>query len=329
MNRYSVENLSREGFQVIHLIDKESDSKAEIVPGIGNNLFQFKSFGKSIISAPDNLETLKNETFANFKYGTPILFPPNRVKDGSFTFKGRKYHLPINEPPSNHLHGELCSRPWEISDYGTSNDKGAYVTCTFSYSKYPDILSYFPHELLFSVTYALLNGKLLMKTRITNKGEDEAPFAFGLHPYFNIPYEKEEEILLTIPSENEWPVTNEAFVTGEPSNTSFSKELNKGVNIANYPKLGCSLVTIKDHNFPCRIDLKNNDYSIFFEIDKKFPFVVLFRPDWASSYSIEPYTYVTDAFNLPFNEAVSGVQGLNPGESLVYQTKLWIKTKAL
>jgi aldose 1-epimerase len=326
---FSAKLTTKEGYKVIELRERESNSIAEVIPEIGNNLFRFESFGKSVILSPVSLEALKNETFADFKYGTPILYPPNRIKNGSFEFRGRSYQLPLNEPPSNHLHGEICSKAWEILEYGTSSEKGAYVTSTFRFSEHPEILSYFPHKLVFTVTYSLRNGQLQMTVKILNEGEDEAPFAFGLHPYFNIPFEPEEKVVLTVPSANEWPVTNEAFVTGLPAITAFSNVLTSGADISDYPPLGCSLLTLTNDDHVCRIDLMNRGYSIMYKFDEKFPFVILFRPDWASAISLEPYTYVTDAFNLPYEDDLTGVLGLPAGEAKVFQTQLWIEKKTL
>ncbi|NHN34636.1 hypothetical protein G9U52_33245 [Paenibacillus sp. S3N08] len=30
-------------------------------------------------------------------HGIPVLFPPNRYEDGSFSFNGRMYSFPVNE----------------------------------------------------------------------------------------------------------------------------------------------------------------------------------------------------------------------------------------
>lgn len=325
MSRYSAVPIMKEGFTVIVLNDTQSDATAEIIPEVGNNLYCFESGGHSIILPPESLQSLRNELFANFKYGTPILFPPNRVKNGRFSFNARTYNLPLNEPPSNHLHGEICSRAWEVLEYGATKENGAFVISRFRYGLNPDMLAYFPHLLSFTVTYRLFDGRLYMNVTIVNEGEDEAPFAFGLHPYFSIPFDSGEELVLKVPAAEEWPVTNEAFVTGRPAITDFSRTLNDGVQISNYPQLGCSLLTFDDGDEDriCRIEMKDHGYAIAYRLDRQFPFVVLFRPNWASAFSLEPYTYVTDAFNLPYEHELTGVKGIRAGEEIDFTTSLW------
>jgi aldose 1-epimerase len=326
MGRYTAEQILVDGFSVVRLRDAGENAVAQIIPELGNNLFGFETGGRQVIVPPRSLQALRDEAFAAFKYGIPILSPPNRVKNGSFTFQGRKYSLPLNEPPDNHLHGEICSKAWEVIQIGATDEQGAYVTCRFRYALHPDILQYFPHRLSFTITHRLQEGSLYLSGVIINEGEDTAPFAFGLHPYFRVPFESGEEIILKVPAAEEWPVTNEAFVTGKPSVTDFSRSLNDGVNITNYPQLGCSLLSLNDGDHTCRIEMKERGYAIAYRLDRQFPFVVLFRPDWASAYSLEPYTYVTDAFNLPYEQELTGAKGIRAGEEVCFETCVWIES---
>src|SRR5262249_12461339 len=65
---------------------KEPDLEARVAPEAGANLFSLKIGGEELIPPPDKLEDLKQN-----RTGVPILFPmPNRVRDATFTFEGRK-----------------------------------------------------------------------------------------------------------------------------------------------------------------------------------------------------------------------------------------------
>lgn len=325
MSRYAANRETKDGFEVISLTDAGSDSVAEIVPGVGNNLYRFESRGRQVLVPPASMYALKNGNNATFMYGTPILFPPNRVQDGRIDFRGREYRLPLNEPPNRHLHGEICSRGWEVLEAGASDEQGAFVTSSFSYASYPELLAYFPHPLTFTVTVRLCDGRLEMSGTIVNEGEDEAPFAFGLHPYFSVPYGSGEEIELQVPAVVEWPVTNEAFVTDRPSVTDLSRALNEGVSIADYPVNGCSLLSLAGGDSICRMVMKDRNYTIAYRFGPEFPYVVLFRPDWAAAYSLEPYTYVTDAFNLPYEHELTGARGIGAGETFRFSTGMWVE----
>jgi aldose 1-epimerase len=324
MPTYTAAAETEEGQQVIVLRDAERDAHAAIVPEIGNNLFRFVVGGRPVIQSPEQTRDFKKDPSVAFRYGIPILFPPNRIKNGTFTFRGRTYRLPLNEP-ENHLHGEISSKAWEVKDYGASEKDGAYATCRFRYADHPEIMAYFPHALLFEVTYRLYKGALTMESTILNEGKDEAPFAYGLHPYFPIFAEDGEEVRLQVPAAREWPVTSEAFVTGLPEATSFSIRAAEGVDLREYPVLGCNMLELQDGDRTCRIAMKSRGYTIAYRIDPGFPFVLAFRPPWASAFSLEPYTYVTDAFNLPYDRALTGAKGIGPGEEFRFVNRLWIE----
>ena len=324
VGRYQAFPLAIDNISSIQLTDADTLSEAGIVTEIGSNLYRYTVENEPVILPPAELGLFKRESFAPFQYGTPILYPPNRVKDATFSFNGRTYSLPQNEPP-NHLHGELCSRPWKVLAYGASDEDGAYVTSEFRITNHPDILSYFPHPLKITATHRLKEGELSLNVTIANEGFDEAPFAFGLHPYFAMPFNSGEEIELTVPAAAEWPVTNQAFVTGEPQVTELSRKLPKGISIHDYPVLGCSLLTLEEGHHVCKMSLNNRGLSIHYAFDKKFPFLVLFRPDWADGFSLEPYTCVTDAFNLPYPGAMTGAKGIRSGETVSFDTKMWVK----
>ncbi|MBD3922474.1 aldose 1-epimerase [Paenibacillus sp. PR3] len=324
MFQYAARSVTRDGFTVIELHDAATGSIAELVPDIGCNLFRFDSQGHRVIVSPDSLTSLKTGEFAIFRYGTPILFPPNRVKDGRFTYGGKDYELPLNEPPAYHLHGELCSRPWEVVELGADSD-GAFVSTRFRYSAHPDMFQYWPHEMEFTMKYRLFEGVVHVNASIHNAGMSEAPFAFGFHPYFAVPFGSGEEITLTVPATEEWPITNLSFVTGRPSATDTVERVNEGLNISDYPPLGCTMLTLAEGDSVCRISMKSRNYTIAYRLCEQFPYMLLFRPDWAQAYSLEPYTYVTDAFNLPYEPGLTGIRGIRAGETIELQTAMWVE----
>ena len=74
----------------------KGDYTALLVPGMGANLVRLANtrLGAEILRTPgaDEIEVFKGRPQV---FGLPILFPPNRIADGRYTFEGRTYQYPI------------------------------------------------------------------------------------------------------------------------------------------------------------------------------------------------------------------------------------------
>lgn len=322
-NRYEIRRSTAEGLAVFELVDRQTAGKAEVVPEIGNNAIRFESGGRSILESPADLANFHIEP-NYFRYGTPLLFPPNRIRDGEWTYRGKTYRLPLNEPPDYHLHGRIAAMEWKVVEFGASEQSGAFVVSRFRYAEHPDMLETFPHPIAFTFTYRLKDGKLRLEGTIVNEGEEEAPFAFGLHPYFSFSCDP-EDVAVTLPAKHEWPVTPLSFVTGLPAETAFSRLIAaEGVRLGDFPPLSCRMLELREGEAVCRMACERDGYAIEYRLDGSFPFALLFRPDWSQSFSIEPYTCLTDAFHLPYDAARTGVRGIAPGETFAFATSVGI-----
>ena len=101
---------------------------AEIWPHQGFNCYRWVSHGQEILYADPDFFKGSSPT----RSGIPILFPfPNRIRDGRFTWNGKAYQLPLNDPAKrNAIHGFACRRPWRIIDRG-GDDRSVLVTGEF------------------------------------------------------------------------------------------------------------------------------------------------------------------------------------------------------
>src|SRR5215813_5149846 len=75
---------------------------------------------------------LLNTDHCRYRYHPPILFPfPNRIRDGRFTWEGKEFHLPLNDPAKkNAIHGFACQRVWRVVDQG-ADAASAWITGEF------------------------------------------------------------------------------------------------------------------------------------------------------------------------------------------------------
>lgn len=322
--RYSVKERNHKGVVSYILTDHQSKTEAEIMPSVGNNLLRYARDGFSFISEMPDITQAK-EDVRYYRYGSALLFPPNRVQGASFTFRGRDYQLPKNEDP-NHLHGELCFKPWTVTETG-ADEEGCYLTSEFHFQDDDEILSYFPHPLTLRTTYYLQEGRLEARGEVINNGDTEAPYALGFHPYFSIPAGQKSSVTVSVPAKEEWPVTREAFVEGLPEKTAFTESISAGLPVSSFADLSCSLVSLaSDAPARCSFTYPAQRRRLVYQVDPtQFPFLVIFKPDWSEALSLEPYSYVTDAFNLPWEYDKTGARGINPHEKIEYNWSLEVE----
>ena len=164
--------------------------RAEVWPALGFNCFQWKAN-----RAGQTLDLLyaDPQLFDNgrpTRSGIPILFPfPNRIREGRFTWEGRKHQLPLNDSTKkNAAHGFVCRRPWRVVDQG-GDAASVWLTGEFHASKDdPEEYPLWPADYVLRVTYRLSQGRLRIEAEVANPDRVSLPFGLGYHPYFQVPF---------------------------------------------------------------------------------------------------------------------------------------------
>ena len=114
-----------------------------------------------------------------YLYGMPILFPVNRIEGGCFTFEGREYRFPINEPKTGcHLHGTLHELPFCAIEQTPCSVTLVYDT------PYLD----FPHRFRLSLSYELGERGLSLACEVENHSDENMPVFLGFHTTFAVPF---------------------------------------------------------------------------------------------------------------------------------------------
>ncbi len=126
--------------------------EARIVPGFGCNLARFSVGGRAVIDFDPALILAHDFT------GTPVLYPtPNRVRDCRFTWKGRVYPQ------------RRAGR--DVYEHGLAHLESK------EFEAFP-----FPHRITLELTLTVRG--IRVEYAVENRGAEELPFGFGLHPYF-------------------------------------------------------------------------------------------------------------------------------------------------
>ena len=114
------------------VLDNGQGSFLEIAPALGFNAYRWHvPDGELLYADPKFFEENKPT-----RSGIPVLFPfPNRIRDGRFSWDGKDYQLPTNDPSGkNAIHGFVCHKPWRVIAEG-ADGIFAWVTAEFEGSK--------------------------------------------------------------------------------------------------------------------------------------------------------------------------------------------------
>ena len=161
----------------------KGDYTALLVPSVGANLVRLANtrLGVEILRTPaaDEIGTFKGRPQI---FGLPVLFPPNRIAGGRYTFEGRTYQYPITiEKEHNYHHGILKSQPFAVSK-ALENDDEVLIECRYYANAGNDaIYRDFPHAFKCKITFRLSNEGLAQEIMFANRSAERMPVGVGFH----------------------------------------------------------------------------------------------------------------------------------------------------
>ena len=300
--------------------------EAILIPALGSNLLSLKSRKKGIelLRTPKTLDDYKKVPIL---YGMPILFPPNRIEDGIFTYKETTYTFPINEEEKhNHIHGFLHDKPWRVVKKEVSKEEIIIIT-EFLSSDFPSLYKYFPRDFKVNMTYSLLDEALEVKMEIHNFGRESFPWGVGYHTIFNFPFVAESNYLdceFALPVNKQWELNQRSLPTGEYSSLTNKDDIQK--RVLEERREYDDIFSYDEENSPINEAIltdSNAGIQVRYQADQHFKYWVLFNE--AGFLCPEPYTWMTNAPNLDIPAEITGLQELQPGETIQLNTKLILK----
>ncbi|MCD1260648.1 aldose 1-epimerase [Paenibacillus athensensis] len=323
MSRYAWKERTWDGAPTLVLIDRDAEIEVEIVPSVGFNLFRYEVQGEPYIAAPSTLAELRAATS---RYGVPILCPPGRVRNGSYTFEGREYRLPINREP-DHAHGQLRDQAWHLVERGANETDGAYAMAVLKPAQVPDVRPYWPHHTELRLIYRVRNGELLLEGSIHNRSAETMPLALGFHPYFAVGKEEAARTRVVLPAAREWPLGPDGFAAGPPQPSALSDALRSGVAVTELPAYpgGSQMFSLAPEGGVGEVRYGARGTRLVFAFGDRFPIHVLFTAPWTGAVSLEPYTAIMNAFNEPWPAEMTGAQGLKAGETFRFGWSLRVE----
>jgi aldose 1-epimerase len=305
--------------------------QAVILPKFGANLIAFRNVEKDydFIREP-SIHEMEDFQQKPFLYGIPVLFPPNRLEDGTFTFSGKVYHFPINEKSkNNHLHGFFHSAVWEVFKHG-STDRECFIELVQSIDEQSEVFRYFPHRFKVHLRYTLSKEGLNQQVKIINKGSESMPLMIGFHTSIKAPFSKNstaEDYTLQLTIQDRVELNERSLPTGNllPLNKEEKKIATEGFS-PYYQPLDHHYVAQAQKDGKNRMVLtdQREKISLIYETSSEFRFWMLFNQDAKSGFFCpEPQTNMVNAPNIPLPFEQTGMIELSGGSEWSAQSRLY------
>jgi len=286
------------GVNYLELKNSDTSCYAKIDLNFGGSLQALKLRDKTIISD-------ENVTRVQHAYNSSILFPfVNRIEQGSYTFKGKDFNLPINETDRNNaLHGFVFDKTFEFSGKNIEENK-AKVTLVYNESQ---PIEGFPFKYSIVLEYILKENALELQVEVNNTDQDEFPFNLGWHPYFktNDLFNSELKIM----SNKKLLVNDKMIPNGEQE-----IEWNDFIKIKYKTFDDCFVLNSN------QIEFKTPEYHLELDFLQNKNFLQIYTPNDRKSIAIEPQTAPANSFN-----SKTGLKILKPNETYCLKWKINFK----
>lgn len=275
--------------------------------------------GADILRTPRDAEHLAENVYL---FGNPPLFPPNRIVGGRFTFEGREYVLPLNEPSTGcHIHGAMWEKPFAVTKQTDAHVRLVYRAKEGEYIN-------FPHAFTFVRDYTLCENGLVERTEVTNDSGAPMPFMLAYHTTFNLPFLKDshaDDLRVRLDVGREEVRTEKFIPTGEfRAPAAREAAMQKG----EYVPVGTHLSAFYECCGTMTLNDTSSGVSVVYEGDTEaFPYRMLFQPADGTLFVCEPQTCAIDCFHLDGRAEDYGLLTLAPDEKRVFKTRIGVEYK--
>ena len=311
--------------------------EAIMIPQVGANVVKLnhKASGVEILRTPtqEEIETFKGRPQV---FGLPLLFPPNRIEDGTYSFDRRRYQYPITIPDQhNYHHGIIKSQPFTVTRTNVGKEyveiEASYFSNLFNNAIYKD----FPHEFICRMTFRLSAEGLKQTTTFINLSKENMPIGMGFHTPINVPFTangNRNNYKLRLSVGKRWEMTNRTLPTGKLQDLNEEESRLRTEGITPFGKAIEWALT----NEPLSVDGKpyngaiitdtEKEISVFYETDDQFKHWTLWNNGGEVPYVCpEPQSWAINAPNLKLPASLTGFQFIKPEEEWKAVTRLYVK----
>ena len=302
--------------ECVRIEDPSSGASAEVLVSLGFNCFSWRApFAageepRELLWAEPGFEQGDKKPSRS---GVPLLFPfPGRIREGKFEFGGKTYELERNDGLGNAIHGYALDAPWRVLQQTTDS-----LTAEFRPSiDAPEKLPLWTGDYRVEATYRIEGAKLVLDATFENVGDSPLPWSFGTHAYFRMPLADESQIEHTIieaPLDGLWR-TEGLVPDGEVLPLGDYAAIPSGLAL-NGNEFDTTFRMAPGEELATEVRDPQSGRVVRQTFGSEMRCCVIFTPGHREAVCLEPYTSVTNAYELEANGIDTGLRVLGPGES--------------
>lgn len=321
------------GFEAVEM---EADGyEALMVPSMGANMVKLDK-------TKDGIRILRTPTFEEtdvFRsrpqvFGLPLLFPPNRIEDGTYIYKGKRYQYPITIPDQhNYHHGIIKSQPFSVSRMEEGANYVEVEAVFVSNVRNNAIYADFPHEFECRMNFRLSANGLEHRVTFINNSDSEMPLGVGYHTPIRVPFSEggnADDYKIRLSVGKRWELSNRTLPTGRLLSLSQKEQSLRGEGLKPVGQPIEWAFTDSPFNEGDReyhgavITDTIHNRKVYYEVDPQFKHWTLWNNggtvDWICP---EPQSWAINAPNLDLPTDLTGFRILPPGGSWTACSKLY------
>lgn len=307
---------------------------AVITYGRGCNMVELNDMRNhlALLHYPESHEADEYEKSCQ-RFGSAILFPPNKIRDGIFHWKNRTYDFKSNQLPP--AHGIIKEFPFDID---SSHQSGNEDMIKFRFNSFDSVYHQaFGWHFTCFFTFILSLEGITQIIEFENIGDIDIPFGLGFHTAFRIPQNDsdshaKEYYQIMVSCGKQWELDEHGFPTGRL--ISATHDYNNG-----YPSplaaplaehLQAAILPDDRNALPfhgAKIRNTKTNLELVYETDHKFTNWMIWNKNASDNFiCIEPMTCIIDAPNAKIPEPLHGFTTLKPQEHWEAKNRLYVQS---
>lgn len=266
----------------------------EVLPKLGATLVSFTVDGRELLH-------FDQDAFRSGDMnGCFHMFPtPCRIPDATYFFQGETY-TQTKRGEKVDIHGLMRDEPVRV------DRDAASLTATLEVTPDSPVHEGYPFPCTFALTHTIIAGGVEIAFRYRNDGGRDAPFGYGLHPFWRVPGAR-KDTAVRVPCDYLMDLDERLIPTGQLTPVDNVLDLREsrpleGVDIDN-------LFWGRRDGVPALVEWRDDGKRLTLEASDVFTHMIAYAPAGKPFACVEYLTCAPNHINL-YRETESDVSGL-------------------